>query len=55
MREKGLDYAELFNTYEFQVKDAMGRDGGSPRLSMDGGRTEMKPGIFVPNGNWTVP
>lgn len=52
MREKGLDYAELFNTYEFQVKDAMGRDGGAARLSLDGGRNEMQPGIFVPNGNW---
>lgn len=55
LREKGLDYAELFQTYEFQVKDAMGRDGGRPRLSMDGFGNEMKPGIFVPNGNWSVP
>jgi len=55
MREKGLDYGELYSTYEFQVKDAMGRDGGAARLSMDGTRQEMKPGIFVPNGNWTVP
>lgn len=54
-REKGLDYAEDFQQYEFQVKDAMGRDGGAPRLSMDGGRREMKPGIFVPNGTWMVP
>lgn len=55
LREKGLDYAELYQTYEFQVKDAMGRDGGAARVSMDGGRNEMKPGIFVPNGTWQVP
>lgn len=55
LREKGLDYAELFNMYEFQVKDAMGRDGGAKRVSMDCENREMKPGIFVPNGSWTVP
>lgn len=55
LREKGLDYAELFNTYEFQVKDAMGRDGGAARVSLDGGRDEMNPGIFIPNGNWMQP
>ena len=55
MREKGLDYAELFNAYETQVKDAMGRDGGKKRLYMDGECRDIKPGIFVPNGNWTVP
>lgn len=54
-QQKGLDYGELFNTYERQVKDAMGRDGGSKLLRMDGEEREMKPGIFVPNGNWTVP
>lgn len=55
MREKGLDYGELFNTYERQVKDAMGRDGGKPVLAMDNEGRELKPGIFVPNGTWTVP
>jgi len=55
LRENGLDYAELFNTYEFQVKDAMGRDGGAARVSMDSCSNEIKPGIFVPTGNWVVP
>lgn len=55
LREKGLSYAELFNTYEAQVKDSMGRDGSKPRLFMDDNAQETKPGIFVPNGNWTVP
>jgi hypothetical protein len=53
MREKGLDYAELFNAYEMQVKDEMGRDGGAPILSSSS--RSVNPGIYVPNGNWVVP
>jgi hypothetical protein len=53
LREKGLDYGELFQTYEVQVKDAMGRDGGSPALMLGGRRERVSPGIFVPSGNWT--
>lgn len=54
-KEKGLDYAEDFQTYEAQVKDALGRDGGKKTLYMDGtGRRGPQPGIFVPEGNWSV-
>lgn len=52
--EKGLAYAELFNTYEAQVKDAMGRDGGKRVLYSDGCDRNVAPGIFLPNGNWNV-
>lgn len=53
-KEKGLEYAEDFRTYETQVKDAMGRDGGKPILRMgEEGRT-VKPGIFVSPGNWSL-
>jgi hypothetical protein len=52
MREKGMSYSELFQSYEVQVKDAMSRDGGRKRLYADGEGREVKPGIFVPNGNW---
>jgi hypothetical protein len=34
-REKSLDYAELFSTYELQVKAAMGEDGGAPNLNLN--------------------
>ena len=52
-KEKGLDYAEDFSTYEFQVKNAMGRDGGKTTISMvGGGRQDARPGIFVPDYNW---
>jgi len=55
MREKGLSYAELFNTYELQVKDALGRDGGKRKLNM-GGRTDgPRPMVFVPSGSWITP
>ena len=33
----------------------MGRDGGAERLFMDGEGRRAQPGIFVPQGNWTVP
>jgi hypothetical protein len=53
--QKGLDYGELFNTYERQVKDAMGRDGGKTCLFMDDESIGISPGIFAPVGNWLVP
>jgi hypothetical protein len=44
---KGLDYAENFRSYEAMVKDALGRDGGKPILSMSGeGRCESEDGVL---------
>lgn len=55
-KEKGFEYAEDFRTYEMQVKDALGRDGGKKVLNMDRANWNgPKPGIWVPDGNWTVP
>ena len=55
LREKGMDYAELFRTYEMQVKDALGRDGGKPRLSMDSDpHRGPQPGVWVSPGSWNV-
>lgn len=54
--EKGLEYAEQMRTYEMQVQDALGSDGGKPILAMDGeGRRGGQPGIFVPEGSWSLP
>lgn len=54
-KEKGLDYADDFNTYEMQVKNALGRDGGKAVLCMDSvGSREVRPGIFVPAGSWSL-
>jgi hypothetical protein len=54
LREKGFDYAELFRIYELQAKDALGRDGGKPVMSMDSGHGGPQPGIFVSPGSWSV-
>ena len=54
-KEKGLDYAELFRTYETQVKDAIGRDGGRRPVYMDLSTEHTGPAVFVPAGNWSVP
>jgi hypothetical protein len=53
--EKGLEYSELFNNYEYQVKDAIARDGGRKTLHSDFEHIHQAPGIYIPNGNWTVP
>ena len=53
-KEKGLDYAEDFRTYEMQVKDALGRDGGKKTLAMDGEPHAPAPGVFVPEGSWSL-
>lgn len=53
--EKGMDYAEDFATYESQVKDAMGMDGGKHKIGMDDAPMRgPQPGIFVPTGSWNV-
>lgn len=54
LREKGQDYAELFRTYEMQVKDALGRDGGKPVLHADESSQGPQPGIFVSPGSWSL-
>lgn len=56
MKEKGFEYAELFRTYEAQVKDQLGWDGGKPRLFLDNRDWDgPRPGIFVPDGSWQIP
>lgn len=54
-KEKGLDYAEDMRTYEYQVADALGRDGGHEVLSMDGGQRHAQPGIWVSPYSWNLP
>jgi len=56
LKEKGLDYAEQFRTYEMQLKDALGRDGGKPIMRMDDTWwAGPKPGVFIPSGSWNLP
>lgn len=51
---KGLPYAEDFRAYEAAVAEAMGADGTKPVLSMHETYPAVRPGIFVPAGNWNV-
>ena len=53
-KEKGLDYAEDFRTYESQIQDAIGRDGGKKTLQMDGTTRSIRPGIWVAPGTWPL-
>lgn len=53
-KEKGLEYAEDFNSYESLVNNAIGRDGTRPLLNMAGPNSNMRPGIFVPPGSWPL-
>ena len=51
--EKGLEYGEDFNSYERQVLDAIGRDGGSSVKDLNGSANDYREaGIIVPIGSW---
>lgn len=54
LREKGLPYADIHRMYEDQVRDALGRDGGKKTLAMDGAVPRTGPGIYVPQGSWSL-
>jgi hypothetical protein len=55
-KEKGMEYAEDFRTYESQVKDALGHDGSKATLCMDTAyQQEARPGVMVPEGSWNLP
>lgn len=54
-KEKGFDYAEDMRTYEMQLKDSLGRDGGKTTLYMD--NTNLRgpqPGIFINPMDWPL-
>lgn len=42
-KAKGFDYAEEFTTYQYQVAQALMRDGGRPRISTDGAAMSRAP------------
>ena len=54
-KEKGFDYAEDFNSYEAMVSKALGHNGLKKRLNQAGGYASPRPGIVIPDGNWSVP
>lgn len=54
-KEKGFDYAEDMRTYEMQLKDELGRDGGKKNLLMDGENQSPIPAVIVPLYSWNLP
>lgn len=54
-KEKDLEYAEDFRTYEMQVKDALSRDGAKRTLNMGGDGEGKNPRVFIPAGTWITP
>lgn len=54
-KEKGLSFATEKLDYESVLAQAMGNDGAKGELHLDGrGDGDIRPGIFVPAGNWNV-
>jgi hypothetical protein len=48
-KEKGLEYAEDFNTYEEMVQKALSRDGMKRNISMAESRYTPQPRVYVPD------
>lgn len=53
-KEKGLDYAEEFAKYERLVATKLARDKTADAVDMAGGNKDLRPGIWIPAGNWNV-
>ena len=53
-KEKGFDYAEDFQTYEFMVKEELGRQRVPKVIRMDTTVRESVPGVVVPQGSWAL-
>lgn len=49
---KGLDYSEDYAKYERRIMDKMGRDGGKPKLNMNGATNNIAPVVIIPAGSW---
>lgn len=54
-RARGLDYAESFQSYELMLHRKIGRDAGSPTLSMTGPSDRYPaPKATIPDGSWVL-
>lgn len=54
-KEKGLDYAEEFRKYEGAVASFSSRESAARSVDMSEAHHQAVPGIFVPEGNWSLP
>lgn len=53
-KEKGLPYAEDFESWNNMISNIALRDGSKSLLYLDKASQELVPGIFVPSGNWSL-
>jgi hypothetical protein len=53
-KEKGLPYAEDFESWIEMIENIALRDGSKEMLYLDKASQELVPGIFVPSGNWNL-
>jgi hypothetical protein len=54
LRSKGFDYGEAFRTYELQVAQAFGRDGGKRTLNMGRRNKSLARAPFIQEGSWNL-
>lgn len=52
LKAKGFDYSEEFRSYEMELMNYIGRDGGREILRTDG--QTRRAGIVVPEGSWSL-
>jgi len=53
-KEKGLPYAEDYESWLSMISNIALRDGSKSILYLDKASAELIPGIFVPSGNWSL-
>lgn len=55
MEKKGFDYAEAFAHYERLIAAKLARDNRPTAVDISNTNADLRPGIYVPYGNWQVP
>ena len=53
-KQKGMEYAEDFRTYEMLVANELSRNGLKRPLKLSSGRMTPEPKVFVPDGSWNL-
>ena len=53
-REQGLSYTQEKMDYEAMLTQLAGTESTRGAISLSGGSSDIKPGFFVPSGNWPV-
>lgn len=54
-KEKGLEYAEDFAKYERMFATKSIRNDAASKVDLSCSQQSLRPGVFVPTGNWPLP